>query len=66
VSSATAVVSVYNMLGEEVIRMDQGMMSAGQKSVSINTNDLESGMYFLRVSINDGEYVETQKIATQR
>lgn len=58
--------SVYNTLGDEVAVMNDGLMTAGEKNLALTTSELGDGIYFLRLSLNNGEYVETQKIVNLR
>lgn len=59
-------VSLYNVLGEEVRVLSEGIMGAGEKSVRVNTAGLGEGIYFLRLDLNNGEYVGTKKVVSLR
>jgi Secretion system C-terminal sorting domain len=59
-------VSLYNVLGEEVRVLSEGVMGAGEKSVRVNTAGLGEGIYFLRLDLNNGEYVGTKKVVSLR
>ena len=52
--------SVYNILGEEVVRVVDGYQDAGYKSVSVNMNNLPSGLYTYRISA--GTFTEVKKM----
>jgi hypothetical protein len=63
-ASGQVKVSLYNVLGEEVRVLSNGLMGAGEKSVRVNTAGLGKGIYFLRLDLNNGEYVGTKKIVS--
>lgn len=43
---------VFNILGEKVATLADGMMDAGQHRVSFNGNSTASGIYLVRMSVN--------------
>jgi hypothetical protein len=45
--------SVYNVMGQEVVTLVNKAMNAGSHSVTFNGQDLSSGIYFYRMQIND-------------
>jgi hypothetical protein len=57
--TGSAVVEAYSVLGDRVLRFDE-FVNAGDASVSLNTERLAAGSYFLRVTMPDG------KVATAR
>ena len=59
-------VSLYNVLGEEVKVVSNGPMTAGDKNVSLDMSELDGGIYFVRLNLNNGEYVGTQKVVSLR
>ena len=59
-------VSLYNVLGEEVRVLSEGVMAAGERSVRVNTQGLGEGIYFLRLDLNNGEYIGTKKVVSLR
>jgi hypothetical protein len=53
-------VKVFNMLGQEVVRLVDGMQAAGYKSVTFNAAGLASGMYFYR--LDAGKFTSVKKL----
>jgi hypothetical protein len=56
---------VYDVLGREVATLlDNERMGNGEYEVIFNANELTSGMYFYRLSVNSekGNYSETKKL----
>ncbi|MEA3478062.1 MAG: T9SS type A sorting domain-containing protein [Bacteroidota bacterium] len=49
---------VYNMLGEEVLREESRIMSAGEQLIQVNTNKLMNGMYFLQLQIGNQQIIK--------
>lgn len=50
-SNDNAVITMYNALGQAVIT-ETREMNAGLNSVQLNTSNLESGVYFMNVTVN--------------
>jgi len=51
---------VYNLRGEEVIRLVDDEMPAGTHSVTWNASNFASGIYFYRLQV--GDFVQTKKM----
>jgi len=55
---------VYNMLGQEMTTLVNGMQDAGYKSVTWNAANVPSGIYFYRLQA--GTFTETKKLLLLR
>ena len=53
-------ISIYNMLGQEVLTPVDGVERAGYKSVTVNLNSLPSGIYLYRISA--GTFTDAKKM----
>ena len=53
--------TLYNMLGIEVMRLDHGFKPAGIHLISLNGSDLSSGIYFYQLRTEG--YVRTRKMS---
>ena len=51
---------IYNLRGEEVIRILDENQPAGFHQVTWNASDVVSGIYFYRLQV--GDYIETKKM----
>jgi hypothetical protein len=51
---------VYNVLGQEVATLVDGVVTAGQHLVSFNASNLASGVYLYRIAA--GTFVSTRKM----
>jgi len=52
--------SIFNVLGQEVMRVIDESQDAGYKSVAVNMNDLPSGLYVCRMSA--GTFTDVKKM----
>jgi hypothetical protein len=55
---------VYNMLGELVSSMDNGVMASGYNTVEYSAENLSSGMYYIKVTA--GNYSLTKKVTVNK
>lgn len=58
--TSNVVATLTDVTGRVVSTLYSGMMTAGKNSVSINTNDLSAGIYFINVKAADGNMVSTR------
>jgi len=57
-------VEVYNMLGEKVYSDNEGLLSSGQHTISINGSNFQNGVYFVRFTADNAPTI--QKLIIQR
>jgi hypothetical protein len=54
---------IYNVLGQEVaVLIDNERMENGEHEVQFDANGLTSGVYFYRLNVNNGEFMQTKKL----
>ena len=58
----SAAVAIYNMMGQEVVRQD---LNLGNSRVDINVSDLNEGVYFYSLIVNN-QTVKTNKFVVSR
>ncbi|MBC8314685.1 MAG: T9SS type A sorting domain-containing protein [Bacteroidetes bacterium] len=56
-------ISMSNMLGQTVMKVDQGYIAAGSQQFTLDTGHLTAGLYFCTVQINSQKY--TQKLIVE-
>jgi len=59
-NSSDAVVTVHNILGQEVESHNLGKVASGKYDYSLNLSNLKPGMY--TVSVKAGNSVQTEKL----
>ena len=57
-------ITVYNILGNKIATLVNGMKSAGNHSVSFNASNLSSGIYFYKIVTNG--FVQTRKMILEK
>jgi hypothetical protein len=57
-------ITVYNILGNKISTLVNGVKSAGNHSVSFNASNLSSGIYFYKIVTN--EFVQTRKMILEK
>ena len=58
--SGEVTLSIYNLKGEEVIRLVDGFLQTGEYNTTWNASNISSGIYFFR--LRSGDFVETRKM----
>ena len=60
--------SVFNMLGEQVVLLTDGMLEAGEYQVQLGANQLAPGTYFYRIvaTASGQTYTQTRKMIVTR
>ncbi|MCX7955150.1 MAG: T9SS type A sorting domain-containing protein [Bacteroidales bacterium] len=59
--SANVNIVITNIVGQKVMLIDKGKLNAGKHTITINTNNLPSGIYFYTVNAN-GESITKKMI----
>lgn len=54
---------IYNLLGKRIIRIHSGYMPQGPQKISFDTQDLDNGVYLLKLNIDGQESVQKIQIA---
>ena len=57
-------ITVYNILGNKVVTLVNGIKSAGNHVASFNASNLSSGIYFYKIVTN--EFVQTRKMILEK
>lgn len=57
-------ITVYNILGNKISTLVNGVKSAGNHSVAFNASNLSSGIYFYKIVTN--EFVQTKKMILEK
>ncbi len=58
--SSSVKVTIYDILGNEVVQLVNGVQSAGYHSVTFNARNLASGMYFYKIQASN--FIQTKKM----
>lgn len=65
-ADAQVKVTVLDLLGREVAVLSEGMQRTGEQEITIDSKNFPSGAYLLKLSINNGEFVQTKKFSSVR
>ena len=55
---ANVKITIYDILGKEILLLDKGIQREGSYSVEFNTADLSSGIYFYKLEARDFENID--------
>ena len=56
-------VKMYNILGELVYQADEGILAAGEQMIRVSGDNLQNGVYFVQLMVNDKVYTERVTVA---
>ena len=56
-------VNMYNILGELVYQSDEGIHAAGEQLIRISGQNLQNGVYFVQLMVNDNVLTERVTLA---
>src|SRR6185503_6563697 len=66
VADANVNVTVLDLMGREVAVLSTGMQRQGAQEIELDSKNLASGSYLLKLNINNGEFVQTRKFTSVR
>ena len=62
-ASSDVIIELMDLTGRTVLRIDEGLKTAGKQTATLNADDLESGVYFY--TLTAGKYSETKKMVVR-
>ncbi|MBT4970071.1 MAG: T9SS type A sorting domain-containing protein, partial [Bacteroidetes bacterium] len=62
-NAANVSVDLINPLGKTISAIESGRLHAGEHHLELNTNNLDAGVYFVKVNV--GDYSSTQRLLVQ-
>jgi hypothetical protein len=65
-SDANVKMTVIDLMGRQVGVLCDGMQRQGVQEIMLDSREFANGSYFLKMSINDGEFVQTKKFTSIR
>ena len=65
-TAANVKLTVIDMLGKEVKVLSNQMMNQGTHEVKLDVSSIEAGAYFVKIDVNNGEFVQSKKFMTIR
>jgi hypothetical protein len=58
---------IYNVLGQEVATLlNNEKMDEGMHEVEFDASKLSSGVYFYRIDVNNGKFIQTKKLVLMK
>jgi len=61
--AANVTISVTNLVGQQVMSLNKGNMSAGKQQFNLDANNLATGVYFVSATVNGQKF--TQKLVVE-
>jgi Secretion system C-terminal sorting domain len=65
-SDANVKMTVIDLMGRQVGVLCDGIQRQGVQEIMLDSREFANGSYFLKMSINDGEFVQTKKFTSIR
>lgn len=65
-ADADVTVTVVDLMGREISVLHTGMQRQGEQEVMLDSKNLSSGTYLLKLDINNGEFVQNRKFTSVR
>jgi hypothetical protein len=65
-NAADVKVAVYDVMGKEMMVVANDFQHEGAQEFTIDSRNLAPGAYYLKVNVNDGEFVQTKQFMTIR
>ncbi|MCK5789063.1 MAG: Omp28-related outer membrane protein, partial [Chlamydiia bacterium] len=53
IEQSEVTIDIYNILGKKIQQLQDGTMASGLQKVQINTDNLDGGIYFVNITINN-------------
>jgi hypothetical protein len=58
IENAQVAIAVYNIFGKEVINIAKEEQSIGEIQNNIDVGKLQTGIYFVKINVNEVQYVQ--------
>lgn len=64
--AAEVEVALYSMMGRKLAVLDQGYRATGEHNVTLKADELPAGIYYVKMTLNDGAASLTRKVVSVR